>query len=279
MQVAVVQAGDHGVVGGVDDLGARRARVGVELGDRADRDDRPSPSMSTDPGSKARGAPVAIGRTMPLRTSVVTAPAFPGPGSLSISCGYDLRPSIARATIVVRPGLRICAWSFMRLRPPALDRPCDDCRPSGPPDLRLVFHAATTSGPRSPVRRLSTVRASGSAPRLSCGYDLRPSIARATIVVRPGLRICASVRKFIGPQHGRLAGVDLAFYLRRSVNASDQSFCDLAGRFWHPVARSVDVAPGRVVGARLLDRDLAVFRSADGVVSVLDDGARTAAPG
>ena len=41
--------------------------------------------------------------------------------------------------------------------------------------------------------------------------------------------------------------------------------------FWHPVARSVDIAPGDVARARLLGRDLAVFRSADGVVSVLDD--------
>src|SRR5689334_21946808 len=39
----------------------------------------------------------------------------------------------------------------MRLRPPALDRPCD-------------------AGPRPGLR---------SAPGYSCGYDLRPSIARA----------------------------------------------------------------------------------------------------
>ena len=51
----------------------------------------------------------------------------------------------------------------------------------------------------------------------------------------------------------------------------DAAFCSLAARFWHPVARSVDVVPGEVVAARLLGRDLAVFRAADGRVSVLDD--------
>jgi phenylpropionate dioxygenase-like ring-hydroxylating dioxygenase large terminal subunit len=55
------------------------------------------------------------------------------------------------------------------------------------------------------------------------------------------------------------------------MDMSDRGFCELASRFWHPVARSVDVVPGSVVAARLLDRDLAVFRASDGVVSVLDD--------
>ena len=36
------------------------------------------------------------------------------------SCGCDLRPSNARATSLACPGLRICAWQLMRLRPPAL---------------------------------------------------------------------------------------------------------------------------------------------------------------
>src|SRR5450432_3367065 len=53
----------------------------------------------------------------------------------------------------------------MRLRPPALDRPCGFAQLTGPPDLRLATHAAATSGPRSPVRIRTTDRASGSAPR------------------------------------------------------------------------------------------------------------------
>jgi len=52
---------------------------------------------------------------------------------------------------------------------------------------------------------------------------------------------------------------------------ADAVFVALAERFWHPVARSVDVTPGAVVGATLLGRDLAVFRTADGAVGVLDD--------
>ena len=40
VEVAVVQPGDHRVAGGVDDLGALRAGVGVEDLDRADGDDR-----------------------------------------------------------------------------------------------------------------------------------------------------------------------------------------------------------------------------------------------
>jgi phenylpropionate dioxygenase-like ring-hydroxylating dioxygenase large terminal subunit len=55
------------------------------------------------------------------------------------------------------------------------------------------------------------------------------------------------------------------------MEQNDLAFCELAARFWHPVARSVDVVPGAVVGARLLTRDLAVFRAGDGRVSVLDD--------
>src|SRR6185312_11082678 len=81
-----------------------------------------------------------------------------------------------------QPGRRICAWLFMRLQPPALDRPYDACAtnravgsapgsscdcnlppsiarttlapPTGPSDLRLALHATATSRPRSPVRRL-----------------------------------------------------------------------------------------------------------------------------
>src|SRR5438552_3342417 len=71
---------------------------------------------------------------------------------------------------------------LMRLRPPALQRPCaapTTVRASGsapgPP------YAATTSGPPAPVRRPDD------RPGLRicawpslCGYDLRPSSARAT---------------------------------------------------------------------------------------------------
>src|SRR5439155_1229798 len=46
----------------------------------------------------------------------------------------------------------------------ALDRPCDPAAPTGPEDLRLATHAASTSGPRSPVRPGGTNRAGGSAP-------------------------------------------------------------------------------------------------------------------
>jgi phenylpropionate dioxygenase-like ring-hydroxylating dioxygenase large terminal subunit len=50
----------------------------------------------------------------------------------------------------------------------------------------------------------------------------------------------------------------------------DATFLALAARFWHPVARSSDVAAGTVVAARLLERDLAVYRDHDGDVHVLD---------
>jgi vanillate O-demethylase monooxygenase subunit len=51
----------------------------------------------------------------------------------------------------------------------------------------------------------------------------------------------------------------------------DDGFSALAARFWHPVARAVDVAPGQVILATLLDRDLAVWRDHQGVVHVIDD--------
>jgi phenylpropionate dioxygenase-like ring-hydroxylating dioxygenase large terminal subunit len=51
----------------------------------------------------------------------------------------------------------------------------------------------------------------------------------------------------------------------------DEAFCGLAARFWHPIARSLDLAPGRVARATLLGRDLAVYRTATGRVAVLDD--------
>src|SRR5438876_6178711 len=92
------------------------------------------------------------------------------------SCGYDLRPSITCAKPGDLTGPSVCAWlngsnststvSFMRLRPPALDHPCEAGRPDRAFGLRLAerieldvhgfLHAATTSGPRSPVRSRAT---------------------------------------------------------------------------------------------------------------------------
>ncbi len=60
-------------------------------------------------------------------------------------------------------------------------------------------------------------------------------------------------------------------YVDSGTAAADRAFGDLAARFWHPVARSVDVPTGVVSAARLLGRDLAVFRAADGSVAVVDD--------
>jgi len=55
------------------------------------------------------------------------------------------------------------------------------------------------------------------------------------------------------------------------VTDSDERFCSIGRRFWHPVARSIDVAPGAVVLATLLDRDLAVWRDGGGAVHVVDN--------
>jgi phenylpropionate dioxygenase-like ring-hydroxylating dioxygenase large terminal subunit len=51
----------------------------------------------------------------------------------------------------------------------------------------------------------------------------------------------------------------------------DDRFRALGQRFWHPVARSVDLAPGAVVAATLLERDLAVWRDGAGAVHVVDN--------
>ncbi len=51
----------------------------------------------------------------------------------------------------------------------------------------------------------------------------------------------------------------------------DRQFCEVASRFWHPVARSVDVAPGSVVLATLLGRELAVWRDDQRAVHVVDN--------
>ena len=76
-------------------------------------------------------------RTPVHRSSTVRASGS-APGH---SCGCDLRPSNTRASVVNGPGLRICAWPLMRLRPPALEHPCIGRQRSGPPDLRLATHA------------------------------------------------------------------------------------------------------------------------------------------
>lgn len=51
----------------------------------------------------------------------------------------------------------------------------------------------------------------------------------------------------------------------------DVPFLELAARYWHPVARSIDIPPGDVVKATLLERDLAIWRDDDGEVGVVDD--------
>lgn len=40
---------------------------------------------------------------------------------------------------------------------------------------------------------------------------------------------------------------------------------------WHPVARATDVGPGMVIGARLLDQDIALWRGADGALHAWED--------
>ena len=49
------------------------------------------------------------------------------------------------------------------------------------------------------------------------------------------------------------------------------AFLDAARRYWHPVARSADIGPGSVLGVRLLDEDLVVWRDADSQLGVADD--------
>lgn len=55
------------------------------------------------------------------------------------------------------------------------------------------------------------------------------------------------------------------------MNDADAAFLRVAQRYWHPVARSIDVPPGESAPATLLDRDLVVFRDLDGETHVLDD--------
>src|SRR5689334_2858102 len=88
----------------------------------------------------------------------------------------------------------------MRLRPPALDHPCDGPSATGPPVCAWPdpveprqpspcvrdAHAAPTSGPRSPVRRPISDRASGL--RLA-----RPGRTAAAESVRPRGSRCGGV--------------------------------------------------------------------------------------
>jgi phenylpropionate dioxygenase-like ring-hydroxylating dioxygenase large terminal subunit len=49
------------------------------------------------------------------------------------------------------------------------------------------------------------------------------------------------------------------------------SFFDTARRFWHPVARGIDIAPGAVASVRLLGQQLALWRDADGRLGLVED--------
>jgi mRNA-degrading endonuclease toxin of MazEF toxin-antitoxin module len=74
MHVAVVQPGDDGVPGGVDDFDivGGRPRVGVHAS-TGPIATIVSPSISTEPGSRTAVPPV-MGRTMPLRIRVRVTP-------------------------------------------------------------------------------------------------------------------------------------------------------------------------------------------------------------
>lgn len=52
---------------------------------------------------------------------------------------------------------------------------------------------------------------------------------------------------------------------------SDEAFYMAAGRHWHPVARSQDVAPGAAVGVTLLGEDLVLWRDHGGGLGLADD--------
>lgn len=53
--------------------------------------------------------------------------------------------------------------------------------------------------------------------------------------------------------------------------ADEVAFLDAARPFWHPVARSADLAPGQVVSVQLLEEDLVLWRAPDGQAAVADD--------
>lgn len=49
------------------------------------------------------------------------------------------------------------------------------------------------------------------------------------------------------------------------------AFLDAARPYWHPVARSADLRPREVIGVRLLEEDLVLWRTADGLPALADD--------
>lgn len=51
----------------------------------------------------------------------------------------------------------------------------------------------------------------------------------------------------------------------------EAAFLAAARPYWHPLLRSADVGIGSVVGARLLDEDLVVWRTSEGTLGVADD--------
>lgn len=53
--------------------------------------------------------------------------------------------------------------------------------------------------------------------------------------------------------------------------ADEIAFLDASRPYWHPIARSADVAPGQVVGTQLLEEDLVVWRDQSGRLGVADD--------
>lgn len=49
------------------------------------------------------------------------------------------------------------------------------------------------------------------------------------------------------------------------------AFLDAARFYWHPIARSADLAPGDVLGVQLLEEDLVLWRTPEGRLGVADD--------
>src|SRR4029077_4016742 len=79
--------------------------------------------------------------------------------------------------LVTKPGLRICAWLLMRLRPPALHHACAVSSPTGPPDLRLAAHQPLDNSGEMPRRRVRVRLRRGAGRRgarvaLDIGPDL-----------------------------------------------------------------------------------------------------------
>ena len=149
------------------DVGERLEAVDARARDH----DLDGAELGSHRASAASTAPRSLTST---DTAIVVAPldcrsfAHCSAASPSTSSTATRRPCSARRRQIAAPMPAAppvtTATLLMRLRPPALERPHDLRRPSGPPDLRLDAHAAPTSGPRTPAR---------------------------PFVDRPGLRICA----------------------------------------------------------------------------------------